>query len=1407
MGRGKFSRIGNSILVTLLLVALVPVAPAFAQDTSPIYTIKDCQQVDEELLLGDLNHIVRSVLETEKSGLDVGEIVRRNWIELNLDSVVDTAVDDAVEKVREEKGTWARIFSGWSEGKAREFAESVAENAFGSAEFRDAIDLLSLNVVDDLEVEISVMTIKSASSALLCVQEFIGTTFSKTMSLVLEDNIRERVTDVDSRQGEKDIDMDALGDHGASLAGLGIIVGAQIAKLLAKKVAQGILGKVVTRILGKAASAVVPVAGWIIGGALLIFDLYQAWEGSLPQIRKDFKGENVKETIRQEITDVVEDELNSALPELSQEVTIDIYRQWKSFLQKFDHILRLAETNARFRTIVDGVTADKVKKLSELVVVGDEVLGTEWLGRIIETGDFERILALPKASFVILEEKADPDLVLAWADLAGESIVHVVETELYKHSSPTDLGSRETLEHVLALSIPIAIEKLMRLSDAERGSLLRLPTPQAKWILTELSAEELYWLAAYLSGLTTQSQVGLVDFVIRDLELISLLRGSEELQSNFSIVLTFAEASPRLKTILNGTTAEQVEKLSALGAVASGALEPDQLSAMIEAGQFEEILVLPQATFEILREKKDPSLVIAWAALAGKTVVQVVETGLFRVATPSDFSGNDTLAQVIALENHEAIRKLMLLDRTMHNVLLKLPTVQARAVLIALQVEDLSWLGGYLPELTNREAGLITDFILQEPGLLHKLRVSENLHATFPGVLTFAESNPGFKDILNGTGIDGVEKLSELVAIADESLTPEQLASAVATGQFERIFVLPEATFEILKEKKDPAVVIAWADLSREEVGKVVETELYRVASPSDFSGRDALRKVLALEDPAAIRKLMQLHKIERVVLLGLATVRARSALDALSMEDLSWLALYLAELAADEKDPVVEYILREHGLISLLKDKENVRTRFPRLLMLGLSNPRFEEILYSQSVDELEKLSELVAAADATMAPEQLAEMLETDQFERILALPQNSFDILRVTGDPALVLNWAELAGLALNEVVETGLYLVAPPSALHGRDQLNRVLAIETPIAIQRLMNLEQDDRDALLELPPEEARATLMSDLSKEELSWLAAYLPHLPNLAQKILAFYAVREPKLITKLRGSEDLRVNLPHVLNLALSFPHFRNVLNGTSVEEVERLSELVVVGEEALGSERLAEMIELGQFELILALPESAFTILKWSRNPALVIAWADLAGSAIDEVVETELYVVATPDNFGHREELNKVLALQNSKAVEAFMQLSQKDRTFLLSVLEVKELTWLITFIPELSHEETVLLGEFLEREPVLMTELDAGDTRQALLESRDKEAVLEFLSLALQEAPPVWPTLPMLSAAEAAFVGEVPPTLYWQYYATPSLTLLSVLVVLIVMALSSWWLIRRQRSAKSRVDRSRPKRG
>lgn len=1404
IGDGRSLRLRNAILIALLLSAILPAGTAFGQSVPPVYTFPECENVEEELLLGELSRIIRSVLDSEISGLDVEKIIEENWTDLELDSVVDRAVDDAVDRVREEEGTWDRIFSGWSEEKASEFAEKVAVYAFDSREFREGVGALSVDIVDDLTVEINMMTVKSASSALLCVQEFIGTTFSESMSLTLEENIRDWLAEIDSDLVDGAVKVD-LGDHKISLAGIGTIVGTQIARKLGEKVAQGLLGKIVTRVLGRAASAVVPVAGWVIGGALIIYDLYKAWDGSLPQIQKDFRGESVKKTIRQEISLIVEEELREALPEISEPVTIEIFSQWKRFLHDFEHVLRLAQKNERFRSIVDGVTADQVEKLSNLVAIGDEVLGAEWLIRIIETGEFERILALPKDSFVILQEKADPEFVLAWADFAGEKIVRVVETALYEVASPSDFGDRDMLDKVLALEDPLVIQDFMQHSEEEREALLSLSTAQNRWIFTELSKAEAQWLAAYLSEMPSTAQSGLVEFVIRDRALISQLQGNEALRAKFPTVLTLAETSPNFKSILNGRGAEQVESLSALVEVASEALEQEQLRAMINGGQFEEILAFPRATFEILREEKDPALVISWYSLAGDEVGRVVETGLFRVASPSDFSGEKNLEKVISLQSHEAVRKLMLLAQKERDILIELPTVQARAILVTLTVEELAWLADYLLELTARGAGLMVEQLLQEPELLPMLEVSVNLRAKFPEVLALADRNQQFRAILNNTDVVQSEKLSNLVAIAVESLTQEKLAKAIETGQFDRIFALPEDTFEILRDRKDPTVVISWATLAGQMVGRVVETELYRVASPSDFSGRDALSKVLTLEDPAAIRKLMELHQIERVVLLGLATTRARSALIALSMEDLSWLALYLAELPADEKDPVVEYILHEQGLIPLMKDRENVRTKFPRVLMLALASPRLDDFLNSLSLDDLEKLSELVAAADATMALERLDEMVDSGQLERIFVLPQTSFEILRVTGNPALVLEWANLAGEAIDEVIETALYLVAPPLAFQGQEDLKQVLAIEDPIAIQRLMKLGQLEREAILNLSHQDARETLLSDLSEDELSWLASYLPVLSAPAQQLLAFYSVREKELIPNLRSSEDLRNRFPLVLNLALTVSPFKEILDDASVKSLGKLAELVEVADEALTPEQLTEMVESGHFDIILALHRHSFEILKYSGSPTLVLAWANLAGEAIIQVVETRLYEFASPEQFRNREDFITALSLQDTEALKWILQLSQDDRSYLLSSLEVEEILWLVSYKSDLSDGTSLLLANHIDRNPALMHELEIDRIGQTFKKSQNPEAVLTFVSARAGEPQTLLPTVPFLLATSDFISADLSWVLYRHYHLVQSLLLLSALVLSIVLILAGWWLYRRRLPGENGTGIRNPK--
>lgn len=508
----------------LVLVAILPAKTARAQETTPIYTFQECEQIEDARLRDELNAITQSVFKAEQNSLRVAEIVDRKWVDLDVDATVDVAVDSAIERVRGEEDYWNRVLSGWSVEQAEELTTKVANYAFGSQVFRDTVDQLSKEIADDLADEIGVMTAKSASSALLCVQEFIGNTFSQTMISILDEQIKAGTDEMAFGSGVDTNFTDILEIRMGSLAGVGVIIGTQIAKRLAQKVAQNIAGKVVVRILGRVATSVIPLAGWIIGAGLILWDLIESGEGALPQIRESLQGPDVKAEIRAQIAEAVDAEMQATLPELARSVANDVFSEWQDLRLKFPRVLYLARTNSRFQTLLNNSTAAQVDKLAELVALADEKLEPEQLARTIDMGQFERIFSLPQSAFDILQVGGDPDLVIAWADLAGEAIVQVVETELYRIASPSEFRDRKTLERVLALQDPAAIQKLMGLNQVDQDLLLGLPTEQTRSVLMDLSTEDLSWLTIYLAELPLHETNLLVDRILQEPALMSKLR-------------------------------------------------------------------------------------------------------------------------------------------------------------------------------------------------------------------------------------------------------------------------------------------------------------------------------------------------------------------------------------------------------------------------------------------------------------------------------------------------------------------------------------------------------------------------------------------------------------------------------------------------------------------------------------------------------------------------------------------------------------------------------------------------------------------------------------------------------------------------------------------------------------------
>lgn len=553
------------ILLALLIAALMPARTSRAQSVGPVsYTFEECDSLNEAGLRDELNRITQFVFEEGRRGISVADIVEENWLELGMDARIDQEVDKAVELVRGDTPIWTRIWSAWSPSTAEELAVRIVEKAFGSDTFESHFGSLSARVADDIVSEIRLVTAESASTALVCVQEFIGDRFSRTMTAVLDKQIQEEFEVlIDSPDTDTNF-IDILMTHSEFAGGIAVVIGTRIGVEIAKKLATVVGKNIVVRIASRALVKVVtlglPIIGWIIGGFLIVKDVYDSRDGALPFIRDSLKGDEVKAEMRERTAEAVNEELRIEFPQLARSVANSTFSKWQVFRERFVRVLDLAEDLPRFKSVLDRTEVSDVDMLAELVHLV-EAKEPEKLNDLIQTGKFEFILRLPEKAVEILRVTGKSSVLISWAEFAEELIEQVVETELYLVASPSDFRDWADLESVLALKPKERIQKLMLVSSEEREALLGLPTVHTKQLLDEYSHEDLTWLVnAYLNSLEPQQRNVLVEFVLHQAGLMAELRkelvqetllGSQDLVEPLNYILQSIQEKPIVEEVLD----------------------------------------------------------------------------------------------------------------------------------------------------------------------------------------------------------------------------------------------------------------------------------------------------------------------------------------------------------------------------------------------------------------------------------------------------------------------------------------------------------------------------------------------------------------------------------------------------------------------------------------------------------------------------------------------------------------------------------------------------------------------------------------------------------------------------------------------------------------------------------------
>lgn len=134
----------------------------------------------------------------------------------------------------------------------------------------------------------------------------------------------------------------------------------------------------------------------------------------------------------------------------------------------------------------------------------------------------------------------------------------------------------------------------------------------------------------------------------------------------------------------------------------------------------------------------------------------------------------------------------------------------------------------------------------------------------------------------------------------------------------------------------------------------------------------------------------------------------------------------------------------------------------------------------------------------------------------------------------------------------------------------------------------------------------------------------------------------------------------NFALVLDLAKRDATFRQDLGQVPEIDLHKLADVV----QNIPEKAVLEASRKGELRRVVELPESALEILETSPSVTTVLAWADLAGTRLDEVVSNEVYRYKAPEDFSGRE-LNRLLDTDNVVTIAKVSALPKEDMdTFL-----------------------------------------------------------------------------------------------------------------------------------------------
>lgn len=211
--------------------------------------------------------------------------------------------------------------------------------------------------------------------------------------------------------------------------------------------------------------------------------------------------------------------------------------------------------------------------------------------------------------------------------------------------------------------------------------------------------------------------------------------------------------------------------------------------------------------------------------------------------------------------------------------------------------------------------------------------------------------------------------------------------------------------------------------------------------------------------------------------------------------------------------------------------------------LSLAEELPEFKSILAKTT--DLSKISLLLDTTLNSTGRSQLVTSIQDGTFEQALSLPEISYKILKNTHSLPIMVEWANLAGNQIKDVVELEIYKHSSPQDLN-RQLLIEIISLQNSTAIAKILLLDIGSIRSLLTISKHNL-LSLADKLTANDLQNLAGYLRELKqSQINQLVKFLLNNNPSIV----NNSDVMTDIINSSDMNAAIKFWETPKNRTSI-----------------------------------------------------------------------------------------------------------------------------------------------------------------------------------------------------------------------------------------------------------------